>query len=389
MYILWLYRKRYELVEIQYTWYLHNNISKQKLMYDDVKDQLIVLDYQDNADDQFKLSKVETVKKMKKIRQHREYTESNKTRLGQSRYLHHFISMKKLGIHLVEGFKGHRELSALLHNFLCSSDEETGTLELLSSISCKGSPHYGIEKFAIICDHQVQRNKKEDSVNLQNHGVFSYVEVRFINDNFVELVQLVRVLGICKLQLGNITHVVLIVLRMVTPADEVSAIPGLKRYSYSLKGNNQIKGLDIDIVFLKNVIRPACVIPRFTKDYTPHKVETFADNEKQKYIDWRFYQVPIHKMHYIDVLEYHNNQFENNVTEENEVNGNDYQDDSNLTMNSYQLFLSDYDMININNHASEHVGYDTEDENDNVEANFRRTDRHQINRTDNDAEGHN
>ena len=51
MYILWLYRKRYELVEIQYTWYLHNNISKQKLMYDDVKDQLIVLDYQDNADD--------------------------------------------------------------------------------------------------------------------------------------------------------------------------------------------------------------------------------------------------------------------------------------------------------------------------------------------------
>jgi len=185
------------------------------------------------------------------------------------------------------------------------------SMELLSGISCEGIESFNVPPFHIYCNGAVPKNRnaqKENKVFVQN---FSCLEVEFSDGE----VALVRVLGIVKLspaqnrpygshteQLSCSGHneVRLLVLKFVSDEDDGKDKKRV-RYAWTAAQEGRREGPEIHLIELKAIVRPACVIPQFTKSSSGIEKEAFDENSKRTYKKKRFDHIPVHSISNFDV----------------------------------------------------------------------------------------
>jgi hypothetical protein len=104
------------------------------------------------------------------------------------------------------------------------------------------------------------------------------------------------------------------------------------------------KGLDIDVVDLEVVIKPACVIAQFTSDFPPNYKEKFSDIWNGA-MNWKFNQVPINSHHLFQLLQYNET-----IEKLQRANSNLLYQQNNA--NGHHLFLSEKQLNAINEHQN-------------------------------------
>ena len=318
---------------INYKWRIAHNVANELLYYDKDLNSFLVAAYRNTAD-----------------------------KKKQCNYIHSYVPMDKIGDHLFEGLIQGSEIRNIFLKYITTDDSKI-KVKSLSRITCDGDLDIGVEPWSFTCNGfsprsrfsvvsnegddrraNIHISKKDDCTNgiVVTDQDFSYAEINLEGE-----VVLVRILAIIQfedpvvmrrlqtqktnmlpedfeLEYSNVMrkYVALLVLKL-EKCNERSLNQPLFKY---LGGN---KGCEHNIVGLDHVIRPSCVIAKFTELFPPNYKQNIGDLDRARNcFKQRFYHVPIHRNHNIPILgtrsEINDNIFLNR-NEMNEINNADPQ----------------------------------------------------------------
>jgi len=325
--------------------------------------------------------------------------------MKSSTLLHPFLNLNILSDHLVHSLQ---DIHAFWFRMFLSdwqdkhnnsgSNNPQINLELIGRVSCKGKPHLGIEPFMIYSNQNVPRGRKETTNNMKFDHVFSFLEVKF-EDILAEEIIIVKVLGIIRITntLTNEETIKLVVLRMISQErNKINSRSYLEqsqdliiKYSYSEAQEGRFGGMDIDIIGLNAIVRPACVIPIFTKLFEPNHKETYNERTTLIARSRRFSLVPIHKIIAFKISNWsvtndHDTNDNNSISGSNrpsQINLTDRNDNNSISSSSNRpsrsqinltdnrignlsLYPNKQDSIYVNDLASFTVNYDSDESKD-------------------------
>jgi len=297
--------------------HVNNNTANDILYYDGNRKQFMVTKKIKNVDGSFST----TIK-------------------GESRYLHPFVTLHGLGIHLTEYCLALPKNSKIMQLFTkivngSINDKKNTRMRLLGSIKSNGSIHIGIKPFRVTCDAKMPRNKK-DTINNTFDQVFNYIEVDYgertenssddddddnQNTNAVAAKklrstaddndddsrhddeefdtaadimseegdkatisktakrnngELCRVLGIVELSDKSDTYILLVVARMVKSCKKELFQPTDENINMVQYLMCQ-KGIEIDVIETDSFIQPSYVTPRVSQSFPPNYHEKYTD----------------------------------------------------------------------------------------------------------------
>jgi len=185
------------------------------------------------------------------------------------------------------------------------------SMELLSGLSSPGIESFNVPPFHIHCNNSVPRNRMAHDENKVLVQDYSCLEVKFSDGE----IALVRVMAIVKLsstvvpiQFSNAhgkscsnghNEVRLLVLKFTMVEGQTNR--KRVRYSWNKKQDGRLEGLELHVIELKAVVRPACVIPQFLKSFSGIERETYKENSHQTYKAKRFDHIPVHSICNFDV----------------------------------------------------------------------------------------
>ncbi len=285
------------------------------------------------------------------------------TTKGDSQYLHPFVTLHGLGIHLTEYCLALDDNDSKIRQLFTKivngniEDKKTTRMRLLGGIKSNGSVHIGIKPFRITCDAEMPRNKKDTTINNTFDQVFNYIEVDYgdsssndddvdqsssnnavaarklrsddndddeevdtASDNLPMVLSklpegdktakrkkngsLCRVLGIVELSDQSNTYILLLVARMVKSCTKEFFQPANENINMVQYLMCQ-KGIEIDVIETDSVIQPSYVLPRVSRSFPPNYHEKYSDYVTRSSVrpceNWRYNHVPIHKIHDFDL----------------------------------------------------------------------------------------
>jgi hypothetical protein len=167
-------------------------------------------------------------------------------------------------------------------------------------LSSKGKPDEGIEPFVIHCNSRTNN--------------FSAIEVSYQGDK-TEVVRVFAIITLHQMKFTNPAqeHSIRTVLvcgrlrentRIRRGREDSIHCPILE---YDILRNTSV--LEVDVIDLTSIVRPAMLMPIFTKDFRPEYAEKSTDLTVSRtaanfYGKRQFYHVPIPTMHYFNVVNY-------------------------------------------------------------------------------------
>ena len=226
-----------------------------------------------------------------------------------SHFMHPFLSMVSFTEIIVEHFKNEQQSGStwcsLFGEFMAAAcdpnvhEPPRYKMELLSGISCSGIDVLNVPGFKIYCNDNVANHRRRDEDNQDFHQNFSFVEVRFDDDE----IAVVRVMAIVRLydsqqkkdqQTSDDIRLVVIKLSTRTESTKQSQLG----YSWFKRNGPNREGPEIHTVTLESVVIPACVLPVFTKGHfkSDLSVEKFVHNQKGHYKLACFKHVRVHSI---------------------------------------------------------------------------------------------
>ena len=242
--------------------------------------------------------------------------------INNQQFLHPFITLSNLANHLYgaknnvteEIIGGLKEESRKMFLEFIQQANTKGkvSMSLLGNIKCGGSTDLGIDPFDITCNQKVPRNCKNIERNQIYDHQFDHVEVKYSDNSETTVVKVLAIVLLQRKQNVKLNGTIfikteskfsLLVLRMEsTPClNSTHLKKRLLKYSLDKKGINTILGLNIDIIDISCVVRPAWVNPIFTKDFVPNYKERITDIHKDLKF-WEFEHVIITKDQDIDLF---------------------------------------------------------------------------------------
>ena len=256
----------------------------------------------------------------------------------------------------------------------CQKPHYSGKREVLlkvnEKLSFRGLDRLGIPPYSIECNSESPRNMKERGErNKETDQVFSACEVNFgADDNGEAIITTVRIFAIVTLstyknktttkgsEKARLCRTILVCAPLMKDINPKESFIKNDSLLYDFEGNV----LQIYVVDLSSVVRPACVIPIFN--------EHFPIDHKEKYEDllasqakcghhWRnrrFLFVPIYQMHYFTVINFVNGMRDNKGKKRYTKNIND---------GEFDLCLNERDLQEIENDEIDMAtgGYDSDE----------------------------
>lgn len=222
-------------------------------------------------------------------------------------FLHPFLSMSIFTEILLHEFNVNKQsrfgecMNSWAADIKTKNDQPRYRMELLQGIRCSGIIEFYIPSFHIYCDSKVPHNRMAHIENQSFYQKFSWVEV-----NFADEVAIVRVLAIVRISPTTVTrdahgHVPLGEVRLIVLKIRKCPTGELYEYSFTPRRDGALGGLEIHTIELSSVIRPACVIPVFTKSSVSSPQETYSHNLRQTYKSFRFNFIMVHSIRNFDV----------------------------------------------------------------------------------------
>ena len=203
------------------------------------------------------------------------------------------------------------------------------SIKVNARISSSGMANLGIPPFSIQCNSEVPRNAKTHSANKKVEQVFCACEVNFkdaeetsdgvgvangMDNNVITLVRVFAIVTLTEYSTRDDKPISSRTVLVCAGLDDASRISGQKirnslvQYEYKKTGQN--KGAqEIHVIDLTSVVRPACLIPVFDKDFPIDFKEQYSDqlkllSFKSHWRHRRFYFVPIYTMHHFTVVDF-------------------------------------------------------------------------------------
>ena len=169
------------------------------------------------------------------------------------------------------------------------------SIELLAGLACTGIKSFGVPAFKIYANRLVPKNRRAIKDNQEFHPNFSCLEVTFRGE---EVFSVVRVLAIIKVEGDEFSDIRLLVVQLRPTADARTNFLAAKKleYSFTPAEGGRRDGLDIHLIELSSIVRPACVVPVFPIGWNAYMHEEFKDVVNRTYKRFRFYLVPIHQI---------------------------------------------------------------------------------------------